>query len=249
MINRHHTEITNEELNAKVNPKLLEQFRDSFTSLDESKRKEIEASLGNLFLTDNIKKKIHASIERKMKINDLALIILAFIGIITNVISSSLYLTPKIIEKKSIILIPNETNTVFTFRLITSITTIFLLISVIRHYNIKLEMLIFKQNVSITSSLYSTGLLWKLFAELVICAIHSPPWMNDITITFSSTTGNSSTKYVVDIDLFLSSLIPLRVYLLFKLYSFYSPGQMIERRKFAMNAAQVEECPLLLKQN
>ena len=32
MINRHHTEITNEELNAKVNPKLLEQFRDSFTS-------------------------------------------------------------------------------------------------------------------------------------------------------------------------------------------------------------------------
>ena len=223
MINRHHTEITNEELNAKVNPKLLEQFRDSFTSLDESKRKEIEASLGNLFLTDNIKKKIHASIERKMKINDLALIILAFIGIITNVISSSLYLTPKIIEKKSIILIPNETNTVFTFRLITSITTIFLLISVIRHYNIKLEMLIFKQNVSITSSLYSTGLLWKLFAELVICAIHSPPWMNDITITFSSTTGNSSTKYVVDIDLFLSSLIPLRVYLLFKLYSFYSP--------------------------
>ena len=37
-----------------------------------------------------------------MKINDLALIILAFIGIITNVISSSLYLTPKIIEKKSI---------------------------------------------------------------------------------------------------------------------------------------------------
>ena len=158
-----------------------------------------------------------------MKINDLALIILAFIGIITNVISSSLYLTPKIIEKKSIILIPNETNTVFTFRLITSITTIFLLISVIRHYNIKLEMLIFKQNVSITSSLYSTGLLWKLFAELVICAIHSPPWMNDITITFSSTTGNSSTKYVVDIDLFLSSLIPLRVYLLFKLYSFYSP--------------------------
>ena len=73
--------------------------------------------------------------------------------------------------------------------------------------------------------------------------------MNDITITFSSTTGNSSTKYVVDIDLFLSSLIPLRVYLLFKLYSFYSPGQMIERRKFAMNAAQVEECPLLLKQN
>lgn len=106
MINRHHTEITNEELNAKVNPKLLEQFRDSFTSLDESKRKEIEASLGNLFLTDNIKKKIHASIERKMKINDLALIILAFIGIITNVISSSLYLTPKIIEKKI-----NYTNT------------------------------------------------------------------------------------------------------------------------------------------
>ena len=160
----------------KVNTKVLEQFRDSFTFLDESKRKEIEASLGNLFLTDNIKKKIHASIERKMKINDLALIILAFIGIITNVISSSLYLTPKIIEKKSIILIPNETNTVFTFRLITSITTIFLLISVIRHYNIKLEMLILKQNVSITSSLYSTGLLWKLFAELVICAIHSPPF-------------------------------------------------------------------------
>ena len=90
----------------------------------------------------------------------------------------------------------------FTFRIITSITTIFLLFCVIRHYRIQLEMLIFKQNVSITSSLYSTGLLWKLIAELVICAIHSPPWLNDVTVTFSSTTGNSSTKYIVDIDLF-----------------------------------------------
>ena len=124
-----------------------------------------------------------------MKINDVTLIILAFIGIITNVISSSLYLTPKIMEKRSIILISNETNIVFTFRIITSITTIFLLFCVIRHYRIQLEMLIFKQNVSITSSLYSTGLLWKLIAELVICAIHSPPWLNDVTVTFSSTTG------------------------------------------------------------
>lgn len=69
--------------------------------------------------------------------------------------------------------------------------------------------------------MYSSGFLWKLSAETCICLIHSPPFMNNICLTFASTTG-SKQIYSVDLDLFLSSIIPLRAYLLVRYYSFYS---------------------------
>lgn len=225
MINKTDN-LDNEKFNLKVNPELLEKYRNKFNSLDKSKRMELEASIAWLFLTDDIKKQKRELLQKSMKINDIILLVLAFIGIFCNVISSSLYLSTKKISdsdgKINIQLIPDETKVVFYFRLITSATTLCLMFFLVRHYFIQLRFLIFKQKVSISSSLYSTGLLWKLLAEIVICLVHSPPWLNDVCITFSSTTGTNGEKYRVDIDLFLSSIIPLRVYLLLKYYSFYS---------------------------
>lgn len=210
----------------RLNPILLEKYRNKFKNLDANKRKELEASICNLFMTDEIKKNKRESIQKTMKHNDISMMIFAFIGIITNVISSSMYLKSKHITdsegKINIQLIPNETKLIRYLRMITSFTTLLLIIFLIRHYNIRLKFLIMKQKISVASSLYSTGLIWKLLSEILICLIHSPPYLNDICVTFSSTTGTNHEKYRVDIDLFLCSIIPLRVYLLLRYYSFYS---------------------------
>ena len=165
MINKEYN-LDNEKLNLKINPELLEKYRNKFNSLDESKRIELEASIGWLFLTDDIKKKRREQLQSIMRTNDIVLLILAFIGIFSNVISSSMYLSSQKVSdaegKINIQLIPDETNTVFAFRVVTSITTLFLLIFLIRHYLIRLKFMKFKQKVSIISSLYSTGLLWKM---------------------------------------------------------------------------------------
>ena len=165
MINKEYN-LDNEKINLKINPELLEKYRNKFNSLDESKRIELEASIGLLFLTDDIKKKRREQLQSIMRTNDIVLLILAFIGIFSNVISSSMYLSSQKVSdaegKINIQLIPDETNAVFAFRVVTSITTLFLLIFLIRHYLIRLKFIKFKQKVSIISSLYSTGLLWKM---------------------------------------------------------------------------------------
>ena len=92
MINKEYN-LDNEKINLKINPELLEKYRNKFSSLDESKRIELEASIGWLFLTDDIKKKRREQLQSIMRTNDIVLLILAFIGIFSNVISSSMYLS------------------------------------------------------------------------------------------------------------------------------------------------------------
>ena len=164
-----------------------------------------------------------------MKFNDICTLIFAFIGIVTNIISFYLYLTPHKVYNDNnyvnIALIPNETHYVLAFRLITSVTTIVLIALIIRHYNILLRFLKQKQQININSTLYSSKLLWRLLAEVIVCIIHSPPKLNNICVTFKPLTSFSQSPpsyYEVDIDLFLSSIIPFRVYLLIKHFSFYS---------------------------
>jgi hypothetical protein len=110
-------------------------------------------------------------------------------------------------------------SVVKTFRTITSFTTLILLIFLIRHYYIRLKFEKFKQKVEISDTLYSTGLIWKLIFELLLCAIHTPPFLQNLNLSFYSDNG---TLNKVDIDLFISSAIPLRVYLVFRYYTFYS---------------------------
>ena len=215
------------KIEKKINPELLEEYRQRFNNLSIKKQRELQASLCFLLIPDELKKKKREEIQKTMKYNDTIILIFAFIGVFTNILSSSLYLKSHQVTdhegKINIELIPKETKFVLILRIITSITTILLLILLIRTYLIRLSFLKFKQKLHINSTLYSSKLLWKLILELLICSIHSPPKLNDICVTFTSTTGTNHEKYRVDIDLFLSSIIPLRVYLLIRYYSFYSP--------------------------
>lgn len=76
-----------------VDQKLVEEHKKKFNSLDLKKRKELEASLGWLFLTDNIKKRTREKIQQSMKTNDRLALLFALIGVIANIIASSIYIT------------------------------------------------------------------------------------------------------------------------------------------------------------
>lgn len=75
-----------------VDPKLVESNKMALNSLDPKRRKELEASLGWLFLTDNIKKRTREKIQQSMKTNDKLALLFAIIGVITNIIASSMYI-------------------------------------------------------------------------------------------------------------------------------------------------------------
>ncbi len=122
-------------------------------------------------------------------------------------------------QQITIEVVPNYTNTVTILRAVTSFSTILLIMFLIRHYLMDLNFLIIKHKVEISSTLYSSGLLWKLLLEIFICVIHSPPYLNNVRVNIPKTNGDPC---YVDLDLFLSSLIPLRVYLLFRYFSCYS---------------------------
>ena len=49
----------------KINPSILEKYRNKFQTMDPNKRKELEASMCNLFMTDEIKKNKRESIQKK----------------------------------------------------------------------------------------------------------------------------------------------------------------------------------------
>ncbi len=119
----------------------------------------------------------------------------------------------------TITVIPDESTMVTVLRATTSATTFILCFFLFRHYFIRLKFDKFKQKVDISATLTSTGLIWRLIFELFVCIIHSPPYLNNIKIAIPTTTGEEN---LVDLDLLFSSIIPLRVYLLFRYYSFYS---------------------------
>ena len=77
---------------------------------------------------------------------------------------------------------------------------------------------IYNQKREITANIYNSGFLWNILAELCFCIIHSPPFLDDIKVGFPI----KDTTINVDIDLFLSIIPPMRVYLLLRYYSLYS---------------------------
>lgn len=83
-----------------INPELVDKYRKKFQNLDPKKRKELEASIGWLFITDSIKKKKRELIQKKMRTNDLITLVVAIIGIFLNIIASSIYITFQIEEGK-----------------------------------------------------------------------------------------------------------------------------------------------------
>ena len=78
-------------------------------------------------LADNIKDKIRDFIEKKVKSLDITIIILAFLGVVTNSIQMNLYLKYTITKKDnrySIDIVGKSSNLIEAFRFITSISTL-----------------------------------------------------------------------------------------------------------------------------
>ena len=176
-------------------------------------------------LADNIKDKIRDFIEKKVKSLDITIIILAFLGVVTNSLQMNFYLNFTLIKKdnKYTINIDGKTsNIIEAFRFITSISTLIVIILVIFHYQIKKIFLIFKHEIPLNSSMLSLNLTIPMIIEIIFLIVHTPPFFNDMVINYRYSTVNYEEVIPIYVDLFISAFILTRVYLLFKYYANYS---------------------------
>ena len=176
-------------------------------------------------LADNIKDKIRDFIEKKVKSLDITIIILAFLGVVTNSIQMNLYLKYTITKKDnrySIDIVGKSSNLIEAFRFITSISTLIVIILVFFHYRIKKNFLIFKYEIPINSSMLSQNLTIPMIIEIIFLIVHTPPFFNDMVINYRYKEVNIDEDIPIYIDLFISAFILTRIYLLFKFYVNYS---------------------------
>jgi len=191
----------------------------------EHKQKSLWIKTINWYLlADNIKDKIRDYIEKKMKILDIIIIMLAGIGLLTNGLQMTFYLKFTKIKEDNLYTIRitgNSSNTIEALRFITSGTTLIVIILIMVHYEIKKNYLIFKHEISFNSSYFSKNLIIPMIIEILLILIHTPPFFNDVKI-YLYTTGSNSERVPIYLDLFISVFILTRVYLLFKFYANYS---------------------------
>ena len=191
----------------------------------EHKQKSLWIKTINWYLlADNIKDKIRDYIEKKMKILDIIIIMLAGIGLLTNGLQMTFYLKFTKIKEDNLYTIRitgNSSNTIEALRFITSGTTLIVIILIMAHYEIKKNYLIFKHEISFNSSYFSKNLIIPMIVEILLILIHTPPFFNDVKI-YLYTTGSNSERVPIYLDLFISVFILTRVYLLFKFYANYS---------------------------
>ena len=176
-------------------------------------------------LADNIKDKIRDFIEKKVKSLDITIIILAFLGVVTNSIQMSFYLNYTIIKtdnRYSINIKGESSNLIEALRFITSISTLIVIILVFFHYRIKKNFLIFKYEIPINSSMLSNNLTIPMIIEIIFLIVHTPPFFNNMTINYRYKEVNIEEDIPIYIDLFISAFILTRIYLLFKFYANYS---------------------------
>ena len=176
-------------------------------------------------LADNIKDKIRDFIEKKLKSLDITIIILAFLGVVTNSIQMSFYLNYTIIKtdnRYSINIKGESSNLIEALRFITSISTLIVIILVFFHYRIKKNFLIFKYEIPINSSMLSNNLTIPMIIEIIFLIVHTPPFFNNMTINYRYKEVNIEEDIPIYIDLFISAFILTRIYLLFKFYANYS---------------------------
>ena len=78
--------------NYKLDETVYRKAKEKYTGMTSEQRKELKMSLSWFFLTDEIIKKTRLQIQEQMKTKDCITLILAGIGIITNICSSFLYI-------------------------------------------------------------------------------------------------------------------------------------------------------------
>ena len=177
-------------------------------------------------IADNIKDKIRDYIEKKVKALDLTIIILAFLGVVTNSIQMTLYLKYTIIKTEdnrySIDIKGKSSNLIEAFRFITSISTLTIIILIFFHYRIKKIFLIFKYEIPINSSMLSKNLTIPMIVEIIFLIVHTPPFFNNMIINYRYKDVTIEEDIPIYIDLFISAFILTRIYLFFKFYANYS---------------------------
>ena len=176
-------------------------------------------------LADNIRDKIRDFIEKKMKKLDITIIILAFLGIVTNSLQMNFYLhftKIKTDNRYTINIEGKSSNLIEAFRFITSISTLVIIILVILHYSFKKIFLIFKHEIPLDSSMLSLNLTIPMIIEIIFLIVHTPPFFNNIVINYNYSGLNGEEIIPIYLDLFISAFILTRVYLLFKYYANYS---------------------------
>ena len=199
--------------------------KDMSKTLEQYQKKLWLRTITWYILADNIKDKIRDFIEKKVKSLDITIIILAFLGVVTNSIQMNLYLKYTITKKDnrySIDIVGKSSNLIEAFRFITSISTLIVIILVFFHYRIKKNFLIFKYEIPINSSMLSQNLTIPMIIEIIFLIVHTPPFFNDMVINYRYKDVNIEEDIPIYIDLFISAFILTRIYLLFKFYVNYS---------------------------
>ncbi|MCQ2820458.1 MAG: potassium channel family protein [archaeon] len=210
------------------NEKIEDAVRDRLERMTHLEKDEWITRLSFFFLTNELKKKIRLFFESKLKLLDKVVILFSGIGLLTNALQSMIYLKFKVLDdeinrRKTIEVKGESSNIVELLRFITSVSTLIVVALLILHYKVRRRLLVFKEQVDLESSLASTGLLIPLIIEILVNLIHTPPFLNNITIKVEKNAlGEKKEKIPVDIVLYLSVFTPFRVYLLFKYYTSYS---------------------------
>ena len=194
---------------------------ENFKFLDDKIFKEFNASLTHLILTDKVKIRIKKGIETKMISNDKISLVLAMVGMITNIIQSVLFLTfDKVQDSSSTasIIISTSPSEIITFlRFICLFSTLALIYLIYLHYLYYLRLLKIKDIINASSTIYSSNLVWYMILEMMICSIHTHPFFY-----YSITISYLNNDVPVNIDLITTSIIPFRIYLFIKYFSYYS---------------------------
>lgn len=118
-------------------------------TLSDLQKQEWKKAISWFFLTDSIKKKIRNEIEHKCKILDIIIILFSGLGLLTNGLQSLFYLEFNVISKDNLYTIKvkgKSRNLVEILRFITTFSTIIVIILLIINYNIRKNLLIFKQH-------------------------------------------------------------------------------------------------------
>lgn len=179
--------------------------------------------MDQIFLIDSHQKTLRLQMAKRMKINDSISALLAAGGIIMSYFEYESFYGE--IEN------PNEDDVTMRqykdqyvekdynrlLRSIIGISSVFLCISILIHYILKLRYLKLKQKLDSTETLWSTKMIWFILAEVSLCIIHCPVGCNWV-FTFEQYGG--SLDYSFDMFTFLVML--LRIYLIWRIFEHYS---------------------------
>jgi hypothetical protein len=224
MKNENQDEIASKEEEDEYIDKIKYLGKDMSKSLERYQKYLWLKTITWYMLADNLKDRIRDFIEKKVKTLDITIIILAFLGVVTNLLQMSFYLNFTVLKENNFYSINIEgksSNLIEGLRIITSLSTLIIIILVYFHYRVKRLFLIFKHEIPFNSLLFSKNLIFPMVVEIIVLIIHTPPFFNDVYINYKIT-GNHEETIHVYLDLFISAFILSRVYLLFKYYANYS---------------------------